>query len=128
MEIKREQLVADSDHITFNPHGFFIPPHSESGFEIVFRPLLVKDEQAKVQLKSPELGEFLYPLSLKGMAPSTIQRSMAFKSALGSEITQSFKFTNYCKKPTTYVARIDKLGVKPVAIDPKAKGGKEAPQ
>lgn len=51
---------------------------------------------------------------------------MAFKASLGSDIVQSFKFTNYCKKPTTYIARIDKVGTKPVAIDPKAKGGKEA--
>lgn len=52
---------------------------------------------------------------------------MAFKASLGSDIVQSFKFTNYCKKPTTYIARVDKLGTKIQPVDPKAKGGKEAP-
>ena len=100
----------------------------EFGFEVIYRPLLVKDEVGKIQLKSPELGDFLYPLSLKGLAPSQVQRTMHFKAALGSDIIQSFKFQNYCKKATSYNCRVEKLGPggKPISsgpIDPKAKGG-----
>lgn len=51
---------------------------------------------------------------------------MTFKSALGSDITQTFKFLNYCRKPTTYTCRVDKIGPngKPIQsgpVDPKAK-------
>jgi hydrocephalus-inducing protein len=60
---------------------------------------------------------------------------MSFKASLGSDIIQSFKFLNYCRKPTTYTCRVDKLGPggKPasqqpggeaVAAAPAGKGGK----
>lgn len=114
VEIKKEQLTADNANINFNPQNFTIPAHSEFGFEIQYRPLLVKEEQSKVSLKSPELGDFIYPLSLKGLAPATIQRTMVMKSSLGSDIAQSFKFLNYCKVQTTYMCRVDKIGAAPV--------------
>ena len=72
-------------------------------------------------IKSPELGEFVYPLSLIGL-PSNSDRVMHFKAALGAEITQKFKFTHYGKKPTTYSCRVEKLGQKnQQPVDPKAK-------
>ena len=47
---------------------------------------------------------------------------MNFKTSLGSEISQKFKFTHYGKKPTTYTCRVEKLGAKNQApVDPKAK-------
>jgi hypothetical protein len=47
---------------------------------------------------------------------------MSFKTSLGSEITQKFKFVHYGKKATTYNCRIEKIGQKvPVNVDPKAK-------
>lgn len=123
MDIKKEMLTADNDNISFNPNTFTIPPHSESGFEIVYRPLLAKEEQSKVSLKSPDLGEFIYPLALKGVSPATVQRTMTYKTSLGSDIIQSFKFQNYCRKPTVYTCRVDKIGAKNLApVDPKAKG------
>jgi hypothetical protein len=36
----------------------------------------VKEENAKVSLKSVELGEYVYPLALKGLPASTISRTM----------------------------------------------------
>lgn len=76
VEIKKEYLSVDNENISFNPPSFTIPAHSEFGFEIVYRPLLVKDESAKVNLKSPELGEYVFPLALKGLPASTISRTM----------------------------------------------------
>jgi len=47
---------------------------------------------------------------------------MSFKTSLGSEITQKFKFVHYGKKPSTYTCRVEKIGQKvPVNVDPKAK-------
>lgn len=47
---------------------------------------------------------------------------MNFKTTLGSEITQKFKFTHFGKKATAYNCRVEKIGQKaPVNPDPKAK-------
>lgn len=48
---------------------------------------------------------------------------MIFKASLGSEITQSFKFLNFCKKATIYACRVEKIGAKlnQPPPDPKAK-------
>lgn len=129
VDIKKEHLTSDNENISFSPNAFTVPSHSEFGFEVIYRPLLVKDEQGKVNLKSPELGEFIYPLQLKGLAASTVQRTMSFKSSLGSDIIQTFKFQNYCRKPTIYQCRVDRIGpggkavASGVVVDPKAKGG-----
>jgi hydrocephalus-inducing protein len=54
--------------------------------------------------------------------PSTLQRSLAFKASLGSDISQTFKFIHYGRKPTTYACRVEKMGQKqPTNPDPKAK-------
>jgi len=91
----------------------------------------VKEESGQITIKSPELGEFTYPVALKGTAPSVIQRKTVFKVALGSDITQSFKFVNFCKKQTVYTCKIDKIGSRQqsIATDPKAKAPQQsAPQ
>jgi hydrocephalus-inducing protein len=57
---------------------------------VIYRPLLAKEDNAKITLKSPELGEFVYPLKLMG-SPTTLQRTLAFKTNLGNDITQTLK-------------------------------------
>lgn len=121
VEIKKEMLTVDSEVVLLQPNSFVIPPKSEFGFEVVYRPLLAKEENAKITLKSLELGEFVYPLKLVG-SPTTLQRTLAFKTNLGNDITQTFKFIHYGKKPTVYNCRVEKIGQKaPVNPDPKAK-------
>ncbi|EGR28756.1 hypothetical protein IMG5_169530, partial [Ichthyophthirius multifiliis] len=122
IDVKKEMFIVENDNVYINPPSFTIPPNSEFGFEIVFRPLLIKEEQSKVTLNSPELGQFVYLLQLKGVAQSQIQRNVTLKASLGSDITQTFKFTNFCKKQTTYICRVDKIGAKVQnPVDPKAK-------
>ena len=67
VDIKKEYLTTDTDQISFNPPTFSIPPRSEFGLEVIFRPLLATESNNKIVLKSPELGEFLYPLKLQGL-------------------------------------------------------------
>ena len=67
----------------------------------MYRPLIVSEQETDLTLKNPQLGEFKYKLVLKGLVPTT-QRSLAFMTALGSELVQAFKFTHYLKKATTY--------------------------
>ena len=98
-------MTIDSDMVYASPNQFTIPAKSEFGFEVIFRPLIAKEENSKILIKSPELGEFLYPLKLTG-TPSTSSRTLSFKSNLGSEQTNKFKFTHYGKKQTTYACRV----------------------
>ena len=45
---------------------------------------------------------------------------MSFKTTLGTEIVQTFKFINFLKKPTSYFCKIEKVGAAK-NLDPKAK-------
>lgn len=122
--IKKEHLFSEHECISFNPVTFTIPPLSEFGFELLFRPLIAATLQSKCKLISPELGEFVYLLNLTGL-PSTIQRSMMFKTPLGTDDIQNFKFTHFLRKPAEYQCKIEKLGgAKPVA---DIKGDKKPP-
>jgi len=66
------------------------------------------------------LGEAQYLLNLQGL-PQTAQKQLNFKTTLGNEIVQTFKFVNYLRKPTSYLCRVEKVGA-PKNLDPKAKG------
>ena len=46
---------------------------------------------------------------------------MLFKSPLGSDLIQTFKFNNYIKKPTVYTVKVEKIGGVKTIVDPKAK-------
>lgn len=117
-------LTTDSENITFDPPNFSIPAHQEHAFEIIFRPLLADEKQSKITLKSPELGEYIFPLKLTGIAPGSIQRTMTLESTFGSDITKTFKFLNYCKKQTTYQCKVLPIGAKqPVQETKDKKGG-----
>jgi len=70
-------------------------------------------KETNLILKSDDLGDSVYSLTLKGL-PSTTQRSMTFKTALGSDIGRAFKFTHYLQKPTTYQCSIERLGAQKV--------------
>lgn len=95
--IKKEYFTTDNDCISFVPNEFQIPENQEFGFEVYYRPLLTGEQNSKFVLKSPELGDFAYSLHLQGL-PSTTQRSLTFKTTLGSDLVQAFKFINYLKK------------------------------
>lgn len=52
---------------------------------------------------------------------------MTFKTPLGTDLVQKFKFTHYLKKPCPYTIRAERLGqgAKVVANPAKDKGGKD---
>lgn len=76
-------MIIESDVLYVQPNHFTIPAKSEFGFEVIFRPLIAKEQNSKIQIKSPELGDFIYPLKLIG-SPSTSSRSLNFKTSLSS--------------------------------------------
>ena len=78
--------MVNNEYIDIVPDTLKIPPKSERGFEIIYRPLIaVQDQEIDLTLKNPVLGDYKYKLLLKSQAPST-QRSLAFKTALGSDL------------------------------------------
>jgi len=106
--ILRSQFVYVNEYVEVTPDTLKIPPKSEGGFEINYRPLTMSEQEVDLTLKHPILGDFKYKLLLKGL-PASSQRSLAFKCALGQDLVQAFKFTHYLKKPTNYAMKIEKL-------------------
>lgn len=52
---------------------------------------------------------------------------MTFKTPLGTDLVQKFKFINYIKKPTPYAIRVERQGPGAKAVPAKEKGGKDKP-
>jgi hypothetical protein len=100
--------VFNNEFIEITPDNLKIPPKSEGGFEINYRPLNMSEQEVDLVLRNPVLGDFKYKLLLKGL-PASSQRSLAFKCGLGQDLVQAFKFTHYLRKPTNYAVKIEKL-------------------
>ena len=56
VEIKKEMIIVESETVFVSPLSFTIAPKSEFGVELIYRPLLAKEEDSKLSVKSPELG------------------------------------------------------------------------
>lgn len=119
VEIPKAQWVMANEYLDIQPELLKIPPKSERGFEVHYRPLIASEQTCDLELKSPVLGNYKYKLVLKGLIPST-QKSMAFKCALGGETVQSFKFSHFMKKPSNYAVKIEKLEGTGAVLDFKA--------
>ncbi len=68
--IAKNQFTCNSEYIEIGPETLKIPPKSERGFEIMYRPLIVSEQEVDLVLKNPVLGDFKYKLQLKGL-PAT---------------------------------------------------------
>eukprot|EP00826_Nyctotherus_ovalis_P009987 TRINITY_DN12651_c0_g2_i3.p1 TRINITY_DN12651_c0_g2~~TRINITY_DN12651_c0_g2_i3.p1 ORF type:complete len:921 (+),score=283.65 TRINITY_DN12651_c0_g2_i3:189-2951(+) len=108
VSIDKAQFAADNEHVFVTPESLTVAPHKESAFEVNFRPLVVESKEAKLTLNNPELGVFTYNLVLNGLK-STVQRSLHFKASLGTELVQTFRFTNYVKTATSYAVKIERI-------------------
>ncbi|KDO23200.1 hypothetical protein SPRG_10008 [Saprolegnia parasitica CBS 223.65] len=76
---------------------------SEGSFEVEYRPLLHTSEaiEATLTLRSPQLGEYPYKLSL-ATSPAGIEKILHFTVPLGASQTQAFRFTTYGSKPMDF--------------------------
>merc|ERR1711988_1866900 len=120
VKIPASEFAYTHENIEISPAELVIPPRSERGFEILFRPLgAAEEETIDLTLVNAVLGTFKYNLKLKGLQPS-INRSMAFKCALGAEVIQIFKFTHYLKKPTNYAVKVERVDNPSAQCDFKA--------
>ena len=106
--IQKNQFIITNDYIDILPETLVVPPKAERAFEIIYRPLIVSEQEVELVLKNPTLGDYKYKLLLKGLNPSS-QMSMEFKCSLGNDLVQSFKFVHYMKKPTNYAVKIERM-------------------
>lgn len=112
VKITREEFVISNEYIEILPASLTIPPQSERGFEVSYRPLIVSEQKEELVLNSAALGTYKYELALKGLV-STAQRSLHFKCTLGAELMQQFKFKHYLKKATTYAVKCEDMSGHP---------------
>ena len=115
----KSMFNVDNENVFITPESFTIPPKREGVFEINYRPLIVASQEGMVVAKSPDLGDYKYKLSLKGLKSTSqkylyiyiyIYRSLHFKTALGTELVQVFRFYHYLKKQTVYTLKLEKVG------------------
>lgn len=60
--IAKSQFTCTSEYIEIGPESLKIPPKSERGFEISYRPLIISEQEVDLILKNPVLGDFKYKL------------------------------------------------------------------
>ena len=106
--VEIHKVTCEIPTIMIKPEKFSIPSKSETGFEIFFRPLVVGDSKGKVTAASEELGDYVYELNLKALQ-SNQQRSMHFKTPLGNELVQAFRFQHFLKKQCQYQIKVESL-------------------
>jgi hypothetical protein len=107
--IPASEWQCGNEYVEITPSTLTVPARQERGFEIHYRPLIASDEAAcDLSLQNATLGTFKYKLALKGLAPSS-QRSLAFKTPLGGDVVQAFKFTHFPKKATNYTVKVERL-------------------
>jgi len=80
----------------------------ETPCKITYRPLLPSEGEtvSKITFSSPELGDFVYELKLRATAAGA-DRSMQFKSAIGSAQTLTFRFLHFLPADATYECSTD---------------------
>lgn len=84
VKVNRSQFTFANEYLEVTPEEIVIKAHESREFNINFRPLIIAESQCDMIFKNPQLGEFKYLLTLKGVAP-TQQRSLAFKCSLGQD-------------------------------------------
>lgn len=82
---------------------------AEGTFEVEFRPLVVCEEgkPARLKLFIDQLGTYTYDMTLKSKDAAT-DRSLHFKTALGSTETKVFRFESYVRGGSVeYKCKVD---------------------
>ena len=104
--IPQEQIIIENEYLTISPEVITIPAESEVTVDCSFRPLVVGKINTSVTIKSGELGELKYPISIEGIAapPQTLQ---PIQASLGSDKIIQVSFTHFIKKPTTYTIKVE---------------------
>jgi hydrocephalus-inducing protein len=97
----------DNVDIVLQPE-YVLRPMGETPCKLIYRPLLASQgvTATNVTFSSPELGDFVYELRTKATAAGA-DRSMQFKSPIGSTQTQTFRFLHFLPSDCTYECSTD---------------------
>jgi hydrocephalus-inducing protein len=104
--IPQEQIIIENEYLTLSPDIITIPAESEVTIDVSFRPLIVGKISTNVTIKSAELGELKYPISIEG-TPAPPQTLQPIQASLGSDKIIQVSFTHFIKKPTTYTIKVE---------------------
>ena len=101
-----QKKVLQLFHLTLSPDVITIPAESEVTIDVSFRPLIVGKISTNVTIKSAELGELKYPISIEG-TPAPPQTLQPIQASLGSDKIIQVSFTHFIKKPATYTIKVE---------------------
>lgn len=105
--VPNTNVIAENEYLTVNPSTITIPAESEVTIDVSFRPLIVGKINTNVIIKSQELGELKYPISIEGtpVHPKILQ---PIQACLGSDKIVQIYFTHYLKKASSYTVKVEK--------------------
>ncbi|XP_069073573.1 hydrocephalus-inducing protein homolog [Pleurodeles waltl] len=112
--------------INLPPH-FTVPAQSEGSLMFEFQPLKACEVTGRLILQSAELGTFQYELNLKA-TPAKPEKTLYFRTPLGSNQILSAKFTNYTRQKVEYICKTDNSDFhveKVINAAPGSQGGTE---
>ena len=97
----------DDTDIVLEPQ-YELRASGETPCKIIYRPMLPTEDvkATNVTFSSSELGDFVYELRLKA-SKAGADRSMQFKSSIGSEQTLTFRFLHFLPSDCTYECSTD---------------------
>ena len=104
--IPQEQIIIENEYLTISPDVISIPAESEVTIDVSFRPLIVGKISTNVTIKSSDLGELKYPISIEG-TPAPPQTLQPIQASLGSDKIIQVTFTHFIKKPATYTIKVE---------------------
>ncbi|XP_069510876.1 hydrocephalus-inducing protein homolog [Ambystoma mexicanum] len=109
------------------PPQFTVPAQSEGALMFEFQPLKASEVTGRLILQNAELGTFQYELILKA-TPAKPEKTLYFRTPLGSSQVLSAKFINYTRQKVEYSCKIDNSDFhveKVINAAPGSQGGTE---
>lgn len=91
------------------PAQVVLRPRSVQEVEVKYRPLLVGDKEATLNLQCADLGLFEYKLQLRGV-PTGPERGLEFNVPLGSSETKRVAFMNWFEGKADYICTFQDKG------------------
>ena len=82
-----------------------VPPKGHGVAKLEWRPLLPREQTARLTVSSPELGEYLHDVRLATL-PSGEQNALRSTAALGESQALRFRFRNFLQKAETYQVKL----------------------
>lgn len=104
-QVARFTGTSTNPDIRFSHDPLEVPPRSERGIDLLFRPVVEGSGQADVTLESAELGRYPYTVTWAA-SPAGRERTLVLKAPLGGSAVEAFKFVHWAQESVTYSAEV----------------------